>query len=494
MKYTWPKYFPGKANVSGFFDAFKTHVLKRIAFEKVLESVDGQFMAPTSLMFCPPKFCDKNGRPLTATAANSYRYLSPKYEHDDQETLKAFGVNEITGEEFVRELSVVMKEDPAFVYNQSLEWHAYLARALSPLCSNEDLSSQIEVLKLIPLRDKRWASIAEGRIFFPGDRHGHGLIIPDGVDWLVVDHEAASNLPQMHFYKLLGVKEFSIVSLCNLIVSSHNDPKFNPQSITNSALLSQAVFLFNSGWKIEKNQRFWCVQECGTDRSCSSRLYLESDDPLSATKLLGTAPQGRFHFLHRSYLDAVPDDDRERWHQWLVNNLHVSIHPQLVLISGKDRFRFSTDFEWLLMHRPSAESLVLLRDKWYLYAPFIENDDSKREINEANVSRKLIRERLSFMGVKCRDGIIRQAKKTYLPTDELVAAAKGCVAFVDVPNPQDKRWELVLRPLQVGLKDDLDFYLQALQELKVRSVTKEAVANFLEQIQARSNSDPRKVQ
>ena len=88
---------------------------------------------------------------------------------------------------------------------------------------------------------------------------------------------------------------------------------------------------------------------------------------------------------------------------------------------------------------------------------------------------------------------LRQANKTYLPTDELVAAAKGCVAFVDVPNPQDKRWELVFRPLQVGLKDDLDFYLQALQELKVRSVTRDTVANFLEQIQARCNSDPCKV-
>jgi hypothetical protein len=492
MKYMWPKYFPGKANVSGFFEAFKTHLLKRIAFEKVLESVDGQFMTPSSLMFCPSRFCDKDGRPLTATAANSYRYLSPKYEPDDHETLTTFGVQEMTCEDFVRELSIVMKEDPAFVCNQSLEWHSYLARALSPLCSDIELSLQIEALKLIPLRDKRWASVAEGRIFFPGDRHGHGLTIPDGVDWLVVDHEAAADPFRKHLYGLLRVTEFSIVSLCNLIVSTHDDPKFNPGSVTNSALLSQALFLFSAGWKIEKNQRFWCVQECGTGRSCSSRLYLESDEPLSAAKLLGTATKGRFHFLHRSYVDAVPDG-RERWREWLVNNIHVSIYPQLVLISGKDRFRFSTDFEWLLMHRPSAEFLVLLRDKWYLYAPWIENDDSKKENHEANVSRKLIRERLSFMGVKCRDGIIRQANKTYLPTDELVAAAKGCVAFVDVPNPQDKRWELVFRPLQVGLKDDLDFYLQALQELKVRSVTRDTVANFLEQIQARCNSDPCKV-
>ena len=489
MKYMWPRYFPGKANVSGFFEAFKESLLKRIASEKVLESADGQFMAPSSLISCPSKFCDKDGRPLTATAANSCRYLSQKYKSDDHETLTTFGVQDMTGREFVRELFDLMKEDPAFLCNQGLKWHSYLARALSPLCSDRQLSLQIAALKLIPLRDKRWASVEEGTIFFPGDRHG--LTIPDGVDLLVVEHNAAADPFRKHLYRILGAEDFSVTLLCKLIVSIHNDPKFNPRSTTNSALLSQALFLFNAGWIIGKTQRFWCVQECGTGRSSASTLYLESDEPLSASKLLGTA-KSRFHFLHSSYVDAAPDDE-ERWHKWLVDSLRVAIYPRLVVTSGKDSFRLSGDFEWLLMHRPSAEFLVLLRDQWHIYAPYVENDDTKRGNYEANVSRKLIRERLSFMGVKCRDGIIRQAGKTHLPTNELIAAAKGCIAFLDVPNPQDKRWELVFHTIQVGLKDDLDFYLQALQTLKVRSATKDGVVNFLEQIQARSNSDFPKV-
>jgi hypothetical protein len=140
------------------------------------------------------------------------------------------------------------------------------------------------------------------------------------------------------------------------------------------------------------------------------------------------------------------------------------------------------------MHRPSAEFLVLLRDQWHIYKPYVENDDIQRKDHATNVSRKLIRERLSFMAVKCRDGIMRQAAKTYLPTYELVVAAKGCIPFVDVPNPQDKRWELVFHTIGVGLKDDLHFYLEALQTLKGRSATKVGVGNFLEQIQARSSS------
>ena len=491
MMYMWPRFFPGKAKVFGFFEAFKESLLKRIASEKVLKSANGQLMAPSSLMFCLPQFCDKDGRPLTATATSSCRYLSPKYKSDDYETLTTFGVQEMTGRQFVHELSNLVKEDPAFLCHQSLEWHSYLARALYPLCADRELSLEIAALPLISLRDKRWASLEKGNIFFLGDRQG--LTIPGGIELLVVENKAAADPFRKLLYQILGVKDLSVPLLCKTIVSTHNDPKFNPRLATHSDLLSQALFLFNAGCIIDKYQKFWCVQECGTLRSLASRLYLESEKPLSASKLLGTEKNG-IHFLHRSYVDAA-SDDQERWHKWLVDSLRVAIYPRLVEFVGdnKDKFRFSVDFEWLLENRPSAEFLVLLRDQWQIYAPYMENDNTKSEIHEINESRKVIRERLSFMGVKTRDGIIRQAKKTYLPTNELVAAAKGCIAFLDVPNPQDKRWELILHSMQVGLKDDLDFYLEALQTLKVRSVTKDVVANFLEQIQARSNSDFPKV-
>lgn len=489
MKYMWPRYFPGKGNVSGFFEAFKESLLKQIAYEKVLESVDGQFVAPSSLMWCPSQFCDKDGRPFTATAKSSWRYLSPKYKSDDRETLTTFGVQEMTGKEFVRELSNMMKEDPAFFCNQSLEWHALLARALSPLCSDGQLFRHISALQLVSLRDKRWASVEDGTLFFPGDRHG--LTIPDGVDLLVVDNDAAADPFRRHLYRILGAKDFSVTLLCKLIISTHNDPKFNPKSATNSALLSQALFLFNAGCLLDKSQRFWCIQEDGTGRSPASRLYLGSDEPLSASKLFGTA-KDRFHFLHSSYVDAAPDD-KERWHRWLVDSLRVAVYPRLAMPSSKETFRLSGDFEWLLMNRPSAEFLVLLRDQWHIYEPYVENDDTQWKDHATNVSRKLIRERLSFMAVKCRDGMMRQAAKTHLPTYELVAAAKGCIAFVDVPNPQDKRWELVFHTIGVGLKDDLHFYLEALQTLKWRNATKDGVGNFLEQIQARSNSKFREV-
>jgi hypothetical protein len=389
----------------------------------------------------------------------------------------------MTGKEFVRELSSLLKDDPALFCNQSLEWHSWLARALQPLCSDRQLFLQIAALKLIPLREKRWASVQEGNIFFPGD--WHGLTIPDGVDLLVVEDIAAADHFRKTLYKVLGAQEFSVSSLCELIISIH---KSKPRSTTNSGLLSQALFLFNAGWTIDKYQKFWCIQESGIDVSLASQLYLESEDPLSASKLLGTE-KSQFHFLHHSYVDAAPGDQK-RWHQWLVDSLRVAIYPRLVESVGnnKDQFRLSGDFEWLLMHRPSAEFLMLLRDQWQIYSRYIENDVSQSKFHESNESRRQIRERLSFTGVKCRDGIVRQAEKTYLPTNELVAAAKGCIDFVDVPNPEDKHWELVLHNIQVGLKDDLDFYLQALQTLKVRAVTKDGVANFLEQIQARSNS------
>lgn len=344
-------------------------------------------------------------------------------------------------------------------------------------------------MKLIPLRDGQWVSIEGKSIFFPGDRHG--LTIPDGINLYAIEDEAAQDPFRRHLYRLLGAENFSVDLLCNSIIAGHNDPKFKPASAKNSALLSQALFLFRAGCKIDKNERFWCVQECGVKRSPASKLYLKSDEPLSASNLSRT-DKTRFHFLHKSYMDAVPDE-KERWRTWLIDSLRAAEYPRLVVSSGKDSFRLSEDFEWLLMHRPSAEFLVLLRDQWYSYALYLDHDPTTKENHQPNVSRKLLRDRLSFAGVKCRDGTIRRAKNTYLPTNELVAAARGCIDFIDVPDPEDKRWELVFHALQVGLKDDLDFYLQAIQTLKVKSPTKDAVENFLEQIQARSNMNFPKV-
>jgi hypothetical protein len=134
MKYTWPRYLPGKAKVSGFFESFKDTLLRRMSSQNILESIDGQFVPPATLMSYPTKFCDENGRPLTATPKTSCRYLSSKYDSDDYETLTAIGVQEMVGHDFFCELQKLMKDNPAFFCNQSLEWHSYLARALAPLC------------------------------------------------------------------------------------------------------------------------------------------------------------------------------------------------------------------------------------------------------------------------------------------------------------------------------------------------------------------------
>jgi hypothetical protein len=188
MKYTWPRYLPGKAKVSGFFESFKDTLLRQMSSQNILESIDGQvckfrecffpcshvsrisipleclgssglfrigietrrafrysllsntnsedlqFVPPSTLMSYPTKFCDENGRPITATPKTSCRYLSSKYDSDDYETLTAIGVQEMVGYDFFRELQKLMKDNPAFFCNQSLEWHSYLARALAPLC------------------------------------------------------------------------------------------------------------------------------------------------------------------------------------------------------------------------------------------------------------------------------------------------------------------------------------------------------------------------
>lgn len=484
LKYTWPRYLPGKAKVSGFFTPFKELLVKRLATENLLENCEGRFVSPRVLIYCPKQFCDPSGRPLTLTSDTSRQYLSPSYDSGDYEGLSTLGVQEMNSKHFLSDLRELIRTRPECFHTQALEWHSNVAKALIPLALDKQYFPSLAILKLIPLRDGRWVSVEEGPDLFFGDRHG--LTIPEGVDLMVVDPAAAADSSRESLFSLLGVANVNISLLCRMIVKTHNSPRFDPFSISEAALLSQAIFLYNARWKNEDQVKFWCVDETN-GRLPAHKLYLDCEKPNSAKKLFANH-RSRFRFVHPSYLSVVSQNP-ERWHDWLHDGLNIATHPRLGVPSSKDKFEIAPDFAWIMLNRPSTDFLLLLRDQWGLYEDFIENDDAQSEYKEPNLSRARIRKKLASISVKCRDGRFCLLGKTFLPTDDLVTEANGCVPFLDVPDPQDRRWRLALRPLEVGLKNDLQFYLQALENLKRKGPTLGLVSSFLEQIQARSSED-----
>jgi len=489
MKYTWLRYFPLKGEVSGFFEPFKKKLLDQISNKPLLENWAGDMACPSTLIFVSKeKFADKTGRPMTLASKNpnkSSAYISHRYSDADLDYLKVMGVKEMSSEDFLRDLASFIDSHSLEFQEQPIEWHTRLAEVLIPLTLNPNLLPSIKELKLVHLRDDRWISVSEyeNSILFPGELDD--CEIPSGIDLLVVYQHAASN-PLIHqLYSSIGVHYFSILHLSSFILEMHGNPNFNPQRVSRESLISQVAFLYLAGWKGDRDAWIWFVSE-ENGRVLASQLYMDSEEEYSASKFF-IGHCSRFPFLHPDYLSAVPGDP-ENWLQWLVKQLGVAKYPRIHQSVSKLSFDLSDEFRYISANHPT-DFLVLLRNRWDKYSSYIEKDENQAADIEPNLSRTLIQQKLAAVRMKCQDGQLYRLDQTFLPLEEIVSMAQGCVPFLDVPHPQDRRWLDPLRSLGVGIKNDLNLYLRALQSLQGKDASQEKVSAFLEQIQARSSED-----
>lgn len=489
MKYTWLRYLPLKGEVSGFFEPFKQRLLDQISNGPLLENWNGHMVRPSALIFVSKeKFADSTGRPMTLAYGNPNKasaYISPKYSDADMEYLKVLGVKEMSGEDFLRDLASFMDGHFLEFRERPMDWHSRLAEVLLPLALNPNLLPSIQKLKLVHLRDDRWVSVSEheNSILFPGEPDG--CKVPSGIDCVVVHQRAASNPLINQLYSSIGVHYFSVSRLFSFILRMHRDPNFNPRDVSRDALISQAAFLYSAGGKVDRNARIWFVSE-QNDRVPASQLYMDSEEKYSASTFF-VGQHSRFPFLHPGYLSAVPDDT-EDWLQWLVDQLNVAIYPRIHQFISDSSFDLSDEFRFITANHPT-NFLVLLKNRWDKYSKYIEKDENQAADTEPNLSRTRIRQKLAAVRVRCQDGQLCRLDQTFLPLEEIVSTAQGCVLFLDVPDPQDRRWLGALRSIGVGIKNDLNLYLRALQRLKGTAFSQAKVSAFLEQIQARSSED-----
>jgi hypothetical protein len=255
LKYTWSRFLPGKAIISGFFAPLKYAILKRFAQEQLLENCTGRLVAASTLTYYPEQYCDPEGQPLTSTPSTAGQYLSPNYDAADHEALSTLGVKEMTGSRFVKDLTRLVRDMPTVFRSQSQEWHSNLAKCVIPLAVHEEHYPKIAALKMIPLRDGTWVSTSPENIFFPGDQYG--LTVPSGIGLMIVDSDAAADLTRKQLFIGLSVKEFTTLGICKMIIHTHNDPRFSPQQIEKAALIEQAVFLYRARWRLEERYNFF---------------------------------------------------------------------------------------------------------------------------------------------------------------------------------------------------------------------------------------------
>ncbi|KAH8648915.1 hypothetical protein BGZ60DRAFT_422582 [Tricladium varicosporioides] len=208
LRYVWVRYLPTDPPGHDFFRPLRLDVFKRLSNEPVLESSDGTLQKPSTLTFSPKEFTDSSGYPFTSTRDNVSRYLSDRYSHSDWDYIILMGVHEMTADEFLLELRILINDHSTYFQTKSIEWHTQLAKALvSIVMTSGHRRALVSTLPLIPLKDGRWVSAAMGTIFFP--QATNNAVIPEEV--LVVHSDAVvGNCLRRTLFSLLGVRDIDL--------------------------------------------------------------------------------------------------------------------------------------------------------------------------------------------------------------------------------------------------------------------------------------------
>jgi hypothetical protein len=369
LRFVWLRYLPEQPLLSDFFSPLKKVILQRLSEEPVLEAWSGEMACPTALIYVPEDFRDTGNIPITLTNDREAVYLSQNYDHADKKYLKLLGVMEMGFDEFIRDLKAFIARDFDQFIQKPADWHACLARTLvkAPRRYKEAISK----LPLVELREGGWIAAEDKKIFFPGD--SASWAIPGGIELLVAHPVVMGDYSRRSLLQSLGVRNFDILQVTQLIELHHSDPNFEPGSSPRQDLIAQVHFLYKTGWRNQRNLQFWFATE-HDDRARGLQLYFDSEIAHSASKLFANNRR-RFRFLHCDYFSV--GTDRDGWLKWLQDNMSLAQIPRLVRITSRTSataysFEMSPDAEYLFKSHGSAEILQLLCDHWSVYQAWVE--------------------------------------------------------------------------------------------------------------------------
>jgi len=424
-------------------------------------------------------FSDKEGRPLILTDVTKMRYLSHKYPSSDRHLHSSLGVRDFTTEDFLNDLRHYLKKTPADFRNMPYSWHSRLAEALlSAIARSLHWKPTIADLEIVPLRDGRWVSMKSGNLLFPS--RSSNLVVPKGIDIFEIHPCAETDYFQRQLFMSLGAKEFQADQICDIIIRTHQKSDFPPNGISTSDLMSHAIFLYNAGWKNTERHDIWFATEAGL-HCHGSYVYMDSDVAFSA-KSMFAKHRSEFHFLHQKYYATfssitLPSDSQSEMHayqEWLLEQGNIAQVPRLATPSNGAPFGLSKDFKYLIDLDLTVDILLLLKHHWKHYSKWIVNREKNRKSTIWEISQQTLRSKISSMDVKCHGEITSPLNKTVLPLTEMHVEAFTSAPFLDVPEPNDDRWEY-LSDFGVIVQLDAMFFVDCLRRLKEgKTSTKEA--------------------
>ncbi|KAH8820670.1 hypothetical protein F5884DRAFT_745017 [Xylogone sp. PMI_703] len=403
-----------------------------------------------------------------------------------QGRLSKLGVRKLTTEDFISDVRTFILKHPVQFQSMLDAWHSRLVEALMiSLLRSIFWKSTISAMKMVPLRDGRWASMNQGNFLFPA-RSGQ-LVIPKGIDVFEIHPTAESDDYRRQLFTALGAREFEAKQICDIIVKTHKSPEFLPSALTPSDLISHVVFLYKAGWKNTERHDIWFVTEGGS--YCrGSQIYMNSDMPYSAQSIFAK-DRLKVQFLHPDYYvifstqSLTPEVSSEPgdWQKWLVEQLHVSQIPRLANPPIGAPFSLSNEFQFILDTYLSTDLLLLIRHNWGYYSKWIVDKGRDETKSAWRVSQHKLRETISSINVKCRQGVSSTLNKSFLPLSSLQLESFVSVPFLDVPEPDNDEWDF-LKHFGVIVELDASFFVECLRRLKDAPASKKQASQLYGQI------------
>ena len=467
LRYRWMRYLPEDSISDEFWKTLWTLVREKLEQTPLLEPWSGiGLYKPSDLEKLSERFVAEDRSPLLPDLEGAEIYLSPKYIEADFQILKRLGTKLLQWTKFIDRLDADVRRlfgSKWRTFEHNADWRTRICKVLSTAIAKPDQQKRLRALALIPLHDGRWISSASGtKVYFPKT---DDVPIPVDLGLNLVCQMAAENVAWADLHSDLGVmscpQEFVISSIYK---------RYNAASLDNFKLFNAVAHIRYLYWFLPKDHSILASQvrlanQHGSLLKKDQYLYFpEEKDDYSPTKLFkqeDQLPGLPVHYLHEDYLKAVgPETIRHGlpWMRWLEEKVGVRRTPEL---RAKDHDGLSKEFRYIVDYR-SDRLLGVLKRGWDYYGP--EICDVKDFLGTA---------------VLLEDGRRMALDRTFLPLPKLKQiAAELCIAdafpFIAISellrDEQRLNWMFV-QDLEVGIEENLDFYISALETLKESNPT-----------------------
>lgn len=471
LRYSWMRYLPEDSITAEFWSTLWTRVRSTLKQTPLLEPWSDQGLyRPSDLQMLSERFFAEDDTPLLPDIEGAEIYLSRMYMESDFQILKRLGTKNLHWTSFVDRLDADLRRSGGSKWRNlknSADWRTRICKVLSGYFTQTwpDCHKRLRALTFIPLYDGRWvASAPATKIYFPKTVGipipadlGLDLVCPAAVDnaaWTdLLSYLDVVSCPQEFvmgsIYRRYDAANFQNFEVSNGVAHIRYLYWFLPKD--HSRLDSQVRLANQHGSLVKKGQYLYFPDQ--TDNYSPSSLF----KPSSPFKQGDQLPGHPVHYLHQSYLKSVsPDTIRlgRPWMKWLEEIVGIRRIPELL---AEGHGGLSREFQYIVNHR-SDRLLGTLKRGWDSYhSKMIDVAEDLRE-----------------RAVLLENGRRLPLGRTFLPFPRLkqvaaelhIAAEFPFIAISELLRDEDRFKWMFVKDLQVGIEEDLDFYLSALESLK----------------------------